>query len=314
MDATIAPLSYGQIVSNFYTYCKPLIFVTVGLFIYDFLDKWMLQRFAGAKQQGFFQIANQFSAISLLVTSSILNVFWKEIASANEEGNHEKVKYLYLRVTRGLVFISAAVSGFLIPWSENIVFSFLGEKYLAAFPILSVMLLYPVHQGIGQVTGTMFLASGQTPKYMKLALFNMALSIPVSYLLLAPPDAFGIPGLGLGAFGMSVKMVVLQIFGVNLAAWIIAKWKKWPFEWLYQLISIIGLCAVGYGVYWVTTFLMKGVAVALPLKVELGLSMLFGAILFFSSVAVIAILFPETAGMNKEEIKNMKNIIIRKKI
>lgn len=227
-------------------YCRPLIALSLLSFAFDFADKWMLQRFGGSVQQGYFQIANQISAISLLATASILNVFWKEIAAAWAEKDMSRVARLYRKVNRSLVMLGALLTGFLLPWAKEIVGIVLGEAYLPAWPVLAIMLLYPIHQSMGQIGGTMLYASAQTRKYMTVSALGMLASIPLSYLVLAPHSGSLIPGLGLGAVGLALKMVVLGVCSVNLQAWIIARSCGWKFDWAFQVVGITLLIAFGY--------------------------------------------------------------------
>lgn len=122
-DATLE-----QIAREYVAYCKPLVALSLVSFLYSFADKWMLQQFSGPTQQGYFQIANQFSTISLLATTSILNIFWKEIADAWVKRDHARVAMLYRKVNRGLVMLGAITTGLLLPWSEQIVMIFLGRS------------------------------------------------------------------------------------------------------------------------------------------------------------------------------------------
>ena len=212
----------------------------------EFADRWMLQRFGGAGQQGFYQIAYQFAAVSLIATTSILNVFWKEIAEAHVRGDSEQVALLYYRVNRGLVMIGAILSGFIIPWTKEIVTVFLGQAYLSAVPVLMVMFMYPIHQSMGQIGGTMLLASGNTRAYMMLSGTIMLISIPFSYLIQAPPNYQPIPGFGLGATGMGFKMVVVNIISVNVMAFIISRLFKWKYDWIFQVVGIVAVVGAGY--------------------------------------------------------------------
>jgi O-antigen/teichoic acid export membrane protein len=235
-----------KIFGDYWKYCKPLVVLALVSFAYDFADKWMLQRFGGATEQGYFQIANQFAAVSLLATTSILNIFWKEIADAWERQDRVRVETLYRKVSRGLVMLGAIISGLLLPWSEQIVSVFLGEAYITAWPVLAVMLLYPIHQSMGQIGGTMFLASGQTQKYMVIGIAMMLVSIPVSYFVLAPAADHWLPGLEMGALGVACKMVVLGIVSVNIQAWVIARYGGWKFDWVYQVVGIPMMIAAGF--------------------------------------------------------------------
>lgn len=235
-----------QIVAEFSHYCRPLVMLSLVSFLGEFADRWMLQRFGGSGQQGFYQIAYQFSAVSLLATTSILNVFWKEIAEAHGRGDVEKVERLYLKVNRGLVLLGAVLSGFLIPWTTEIVNVFLGQAYLSAVPVLIIMFLYPIHQSMGQIGGTMLLASGHTRSYMKISVLVILASIPLSYLVQAPVSGAIIPGLGLGAIGMSIKTVLVNIVSVNIQAYVIARICRWKYDWIFQPVGIIALVGIGF--------------------------------------------------------------------
>src|SRR5207247_2443660 len=103
------------VAKEFTVYCKPLVVYGCVSFLYTFADRWFLQEFGGAEQQGFFAVSQQFANISLIVTASMLKIFWKEIAEAQERGDRELMRRLYARVTRGLYFCGAFVSCFLIP-------------------------------------------------------------------------------------------------------------------------------------------------------------------------------------------------------
>ena len=155
--------SFQQILNEYWIYCKPMLGLAVAGFIYSFADKWMLQRFGGATQQGFFQIASQFAQISLLATVSILNIFWKEVSEARAKGDYGRVSVLYKKINRSLVILSAAIAGLLFPWSKQIIAVLLGPIREAWQYLLSVSVSYPsVHRAN---CGTMFMAV-ETPKYV----------------------------------------------------------------------------------------------------------------------------------------------------
>jgi O-antigen/teichoic acid export membrane protein len=216
------------------------------IFVLEFCDKWMLQRFGGAGQQGYFQVANQFAALSLLATSSILNIFWKEIAEAHGQGNMQRVADIYKKVNRGLVMFAAITSGFLIPWSREIVVIILGPTYLNAVPVLMIMFLYPIHQTMGQIGSVMLLATENTRAYMKIGIFISLCFFPVSYFMQAPTDFLPFPGLGLGAVGMAYKTVAINIVSVNVLAWFIARICRWRYDWMFQVIGITSVLCIGY--------------------------------------------------------------------
>jgi O-antigen/teichoic acid export membrane protein len=64
-------------------------------FAYIFLDRWLLQDFGGNLEQAFYGVGAQFSAVSLIATSAMLRVFWKEMAESHESGDTEGSRILY---------------------------------------------------------------------------------------------------------------------------------------------------------------------------------------------------------------------------
>lgn len=92
--------SFKDVFMEFKEYCLPLL-VTIWIsFLYTFADRWMLQKFGGADQQGFYSVGEKFTAVCLIGAASILRVFWKETAEAFENRDLRKIKTLYLRTSR----------------------------------------------------------------------------------------------------------------------------------------------------------------------------------------------------------------------
>ena len=294
--------SYKQMLDEFLAYCKPLMVLAVAGFLYAFADKWMLQKFGGAAQQGYFQIASQFAQVSLLATVSVLNIFWKEIAEATARGDHERVAVLYKKVNRGLVMLSVAIAGLLLPWSKQIVAILLGPTYVEAWPVLAIMFLYPIHQSMGQIGAAMFWAGGDTRKYVVLSIAIMLFSLPLSYFAMAPTSGMMVPGLGLGAIGMACYMVLSSVFAVNIQAWVIARNGGWKFDWLYQAVGIPLMLGLGYlakmlvGLMWNLDG-ANWVDLIIPISIT--------CIVYAVSALSVLWLLPWLIGMDQEELRGL---------
>ena len=72
----------------------------------------MLQNWGGSKQQAYYSIANHIAAVSLLATTSILRILWKEISEAKQKGDIQRIKFLYKKATRMLYFFGAILADF----------------------------------------------------------------------------------------------------------------------------------------------------------------------------------------------------------
>jgi O-antigen/teichoic acid export membrane protein len=264
---------------EFWHYCLPFVPYTFLGFAHDFADRWMLQRWGGATEQAYYSVAFQFSAVALLATSSILRIFWKEIAEAHHRRDNAKVEQLYFKVSRGLYFVGAVVAGGLMPWTSEIIKLTLGKDYYGGALTLMLMFLYPVHQSMGQIGGTMLYATGHTRIQVMLGLVFMATSLAGAYFMMAPSDAI-IPGLALASQGLAYKMVIIQFVQVNIVAWAIARVFKWTYDFGYQIVSLSIALTIGWLVKtlvtgWLEASTITVMMLAIPIYIALIASVLY---------------------------------------
>ncbi len=148
----------------------------------------------------------------------------------------------------------------------------------------------------------MFMAGGNTNKYMVLSIATMVFTLPVLYFALAPTTGEKIPGLGLGAIGMACYMVLTSVVAVNIQAWVIARHNGWKYDWLYQAIGIPLTIVLGY---------CAKIATGLILDVEgseivsLIVPILSTCVIYLITILAMIWLLPWLVGMEKEEMKNL---------
>lgn len=287
------------VLGEFRSFCLPLVIYTGFGFLYSFADYWLLQKFGGSVQQGYYAIGARFAALSLIATTSMLRIFWKEIAEAHSLDNMDRVRLLYHRVSRSLYFVGALISCVMIPFSREILALLLGASYQAAWLPLSLMFLYPIHQSMGQITGTMFYATGKTKTQSYIGIFFMAISIPIAYILLAPKSAI-VPGFQLGAIGLAMKMVGCQILGVNISAFFVAKYINAPFDWSHQIIVLLLLLPIGFLSKLFTQYILS----LTSLDGYTILVMAISGIFYMVSAAILIRYFPSIAGLNRQQINH----------
>ena len=281
------------ILRKYFRYCLPLIPFCLMGFATQFADRWLLQNFGGGVEQAYYAVGAQLAGVALLATSSILRIFLKEIAEANQRGDQERMGMLYQKVTRLLFLIGAVIAGFLLPWAEDLLQLILGAAYIGGATTLAIMFLYPIHQSMGQITAAMLYATERVSAMATTSIIFMAVGIGMTYLVLAPADAV-VPGLGLASEGLAIKMVAVQLIGVNVTAYIIARIWNWRFDWAFQPISLLGCVGLGWIAYRAATGLL-GQAFSLPVVMSMG------GILYMAMMAAFLYVMPWLAGMTRDE-------------
>ena len=293
-----------DILGMYLGYCWPLIPYAIFGFAHEFADRWLLQKHGGAVEQAYYAVGAQFGAIAMLATTSILRIFWKEIAEAYHQQNHERAGQLYRKVSRLLYFTGSVIAGFLIPWSEALLREILGAAYAGGATTLAVMFLYPVHQSMGQIGGTMLYATERTKELVIIGIAFIFLSMTATYFVLAPRTA-SIPGLGLAAEGLAWKMVIMQFIQVNVVAILIARIWKWRFDWFYQVGGLGGCLLLG----WMAHYLSVSV---LGSEAKLGLAMSLGVLIYLAALASLVMLWPTLTGLTRSELyANYREVVLR---
>lgn len=197
---------------EFYDYSHPLLlYALVGLVVGIF-DRWLLQYFGGSVEQGFFSLSYKVGSLCFLFTSAMTPLLTREFSIAFGDKNISEMARLFRRYIPMLYAIAAYFACFVAVQSAAVTFILGGEKFGQAVLIVMIMAFYPIHQTYGQLSGSVFYATGNTKLYRNIGVFFMLLGIPMTYFLVAPPEKFGI---GAGALGLAIKMVVLQILWVN---------------------------------------------------------------------------------------------------
>tara|TARA_Y100001960_G_C14761903_1_gene874571 strand:+ start:384 stop:1868 length:1485 start_codon:yes stop_codon:yes gene_type:complete len=291
------------VLKEYRIYCMPLIPMTLLSFGSNILDRWFLQYFGGSKEQAFYSIGLQFSTVCLLLTTSMLRIFWKEISEALKNDDLDRVQILYKKTCRTFFISTVVFSGFLIPWSKDITQVFLGHAYLDGAAVLATMFFYPIHVALNQICITMLMASSKTRLRSIITFCSTSISLPISYFVLATPDAL-VPGFGLGAVGMAWKVVLLNMILVNLTSWLISRSYEWKFDWVYQVVGLSTFLFLGWFSFEIINELNAWVPLGLIIKVSTTL-------LLYSVLSGMVIwAMPWLICMTREELKTNISFVL----
>lgn len=291
-------LNIKNIFHDYVKFCLPIApFFVIGFFL-EMLDRWMLQAWGGSKQQAYLAVAQQLSSVSILVTVSLVKLFWKEMAEALHRKDTTRAKQIYFSTKRGVFFVSVFISAGIIPWSDYLIVLLFGSQYSSASFVFTLMMLCSIHQSLGQLEGAFIMASGQTKIGFFLNLLMFPFAPIASYFLLAP-DFLGVPGFKLGAEGIAIKLLIFQLISVNILGYLVCRSQNWQYEWKYQITTIIFLFLLG--------------ALGKLISLYLGFAVIHSLIFYaFSYTALVAV-----AMMVKSDIfriHDILNMVFRRKL
>lgn len=284
----------------FYGYSSPLVTALVIGLVLGFFDRWLLQAVGGSATQGHYSLALKLSMVCALFTNSMAPVFSQSIASAHASGDMQRVRDLFGRV-RVFYFTAAFISIFFAFHAKEIVFLVGGDEYGGATLPVTVMMLYPIHQAFGQLFGSAVLSMQFTGIYRNVSILTSSAGLVLSVFLVAPPGS-GVPGLDMGAAGLAIKVVVLQVLSSNLMLFYACRKADLGFTRLaaMQVILLAPVLVIGL----LSSFaggLVTG-AGGMTAARAMGRLFLDGSMYAVCS-ALLCLAFPAMLGIRREEVR-----------
>jgi len=270
---------------EFISYCHPLLVYSLVGLAAGMFDIWLLQKIAGSEQTGFYGLAYSLAAMCFLFTSAMTPIITREFSKSYEQKDLETMRKLFYRYIPMLYSIAAYFAIFISVQSENVLMIFTDEKFKDAFLVLVIMALYPMHQTYGQLSGSIFYATGQTKLLRNIALFTQPLGIFISFVLIYLLD--------LGAVGLAYKMIISQIIGVNIQLYFNVKLLNLDIKYFiyHQLYSII---------FFTVLALLSTILISFESAL---IEFLISGFVYTFFVIMFGYIFPNIFSTTKEEIK-----------
>ena len=134
-------------------------------------------------------------------------------------------------------------------------------------------------------------ATNRTKIYSKITMFTTLIGLPVTYICIVPKAYLG---LDLGATGLALKMVLLQIIGVNIQMWHNTKYLKINMLKfiIQQILPVFSFIIIGFASkFFVSEFLEAGI-----------LSLICSGILYISSTLIVLYSWPGLISTTRKEI------------
>lgn len=283
-----------NLLKEFISYCHPLFVYSIIGLIAGMFDIWLLQKVAGSEQTGFYGLAYSLAAMCFLFTSAMTPIIMREFSKSHEQKDLETMRKLFYRYIPMLYSIAAFFAVFISVQSENVLMIFTDEKFKNAFLVLVIMALYPIHQTYGQLSGSIFYATGQTKLMRNLALFTMPLGMLATFILVYVFD--------FGAVGLAWKMILIQFVGVNIQLYFNAKllqldMKHFIWHQIYSVVFFVSLAIIPLLIISSNSALIE---------------FLVSGILYTGLAIIFSYIFPQVFATTKDEIKiNLQKVLNR---
>lgn len=293
----LEPKAKRAYIKEFTHYSGPLFVLALGSALTLGGERWLLQIFAGSEAQGYFSLGQKVGMACFLFVSAMTPLFMRELSKAHGKNDYAGMGLLMDRYAPMLYSVAALLSAFACVEGDFLTRLFGGEKFLAAGPAVRIMALYPLHQAYGQLAGSVFHASAETRALRNVSLIFMAFGLIVSYFMLAPADSSLVGGLGLGAVGLAVKSVGVQVISVCALLWVCSRRIHFKLgrNLLHQIFSLGGFLLLSLAARELGELLLSG-------EGEHWQRFIFSGVLYGMGCLLAVIICPWLAGLKREDL------------
>ena len=221
-------LNFGfkKLVVEFVSYCSPLVIFSVAGLLVGLFDIWLLQKIGGSIQTGYYGLVYSIVAMSFLFTSAMTPIITREFSKSYAEEDIAKMRKLFFRYIPMLYAMAAYFGVFISFQSENLLAIFTDAQFKDAYLVLVIMAFYPLHQTYGQLSGSVFYATGETKLYRNIGFISMAAGLVLSFSFIYL--------LEYGAIGLALKMIIGQAIGTSIQLYFNAKFLDFKVGYFFK--------------------------------------------------------------------------------
>ncbi|MEA5152336.1 MAG: polysaccharide biosynthesis C-terminal domain-containing protein, partial [Oscillospiraceae bacterium] len=168
----------------------PFIFAAIMTTIYGQTDKIMLKNMLSNEAVASYSVALTLAGVISIVPAAVIEGFRPDIMTyklSNEELYKKRLRQLYAAI----FWLCIAFCLFVTFFAKYIVLILYGEKYLAAIPVLSLVVWYTSFSYFGAVNSMYMVAESKAGWVQVTTLVGMLLNICMNFILIPVMGAMG---------------------------------------------------------------------------------------------------------------------------
>lgn len=296
-----AALETKTYIREFYNYSMPLYTVAIFVLVSNSLQRWILQVFGGSIQQGYFSISNQISSFIILFSAALTPLLLREFSVSMGKNDVKRIAALFQRFIPMFYSLAAYFCIFIMFQAQKIVLIIGGKKFDDAVIPVAIMSLYPLFYTTNGIIYPVFYSTRNTKLLGKLGTLFCFIGLPCFFILLAPPQYFG---LNLGATGFAIGMVFLTFVAYNVYLWFSTRILKISFTglFLHQFYSALLFALIA----------IISIQLSNQLFDNFIVSFLVSGIIYTIMVMVLIYFQPILFGLHRRDINSLIQLGIQK--
>jgi len=305
-ESSLSKRDFISYFKEFYSYSGPLGLYVILQFVHIAFDRWILQYYGGGFQQGIYSFSFAISSVCLLFTVTMIPLFTRELSEAASENSIEKMAKLYRLFVPMLYAITGYFCCFIFVESKSIIQLFGGTEYETAELTLKILSFYPLISVYSNLNGSVIYANGRTSFVLKLALIFTPLSMITTWLLLNN----GYWGFNLGAEGLAVKEIILELISVVIFVYVNTDFLKLRFRnyLVHMIFSMLPFIIFAYSAHFIVRWICNGFNFSSNTIILFFIS---GVVYSLFSLLIVWI-YPMVFGLSRKDISSQIDTLFKR--
>ncbi len=174
-------ISKKKVLSFYKKFSTPLILLSLFSLLFEYVDRQIIIKYASIENQGFYSLAHQFSAISLILVSSTFKPLWTEISKLDFNNDSNQLNLIITNSICIIFCLCLITASFTFINIDLLITSLINKSYLSAKLEIVIILLAVPFTAINQLFSTILLALDKSNLYGKV---NLIVTFTVLIVLL----------------------------------------------------------------------------------------------------------------------------------
>ncbi|MBL52012.1 MAG: hypothetical protein CMG57_08660 [Candidatus Marinimicrobia bacterium] len=291
--------SFRNITSYFFKFSHPLIFLALLSSFSMFFERWLLQNVSGSVDQGYFHFSFRLSGIILLFNMAIIPIMQKELVLLESKNDYVSLAEKY----QSFLLIFYSITTFLVLLLlfnlQTIIDILLNKHYNSAYNIIFIMILSTLFRCIGQFQSMLLICLNKTSILRNVGFFNLIIGLLLTTFLLSHSESSFFIGLSLGAKGLALKYLAMEILLVTIIFYKITKILDIKSGFLIRIVIIMITLLI---LIILASFVANKALSLFNYESNLGYSII-SSVIFFSSTISVLFFSPSIFGISKIDLE-----------
>ena len=288
-------------IKPYFEYTRPLFFASIIVLPLSFLSRWLLQKFGGSIEQGYFSISDNISSFIILFSNSLSPLLLREFSISFNNNDNARMSSLFVKSLYALFAFTAYMSIFLMFQASKVIIFLGGDSFNNAILPVSIMILYPIPYIVNNILYAVLNSTNRTKLLSNVSIILNSLGVIFLFILIAPNKFYG---LGLGAVGYAIYSVTItSIISLVMLIFCVSILKlSWIKIIINQLIVLIIFLTLGYLAVTIGDYVTINIFFSFILSGCLYTLAVFTV--FLQIPTLFGISFSEIIGMVKKRLSN----------